>query len=55
MGCQGAGEPATITIATNDDVLPGPRASLVVMVLTANPPTPWQLLILIQTRTHMAP
>lgn len=36
-----------ITIATNDAAPPGPRAPLIVMVLVAGWPTPWQRMTLI--------
>lgn len=48
MHCHGVGKLAAITIAMNDAVFPGPRVSLVGMVLVAVPPVPWLLMTLIQ-------
>lgn len=46
--CHGVGYQAFITIAMKDVTCPGPRASLVVMVLAADWPAPWQRMKLIQ-------
>lgn len=48
--CHNADELANITIATNEAVHPGPRASLVVMLLVAGLPTAWQPMTLIQDK-----